>query len=120
MALFDASSGRKQQIRLVQRRPFWSGRFRVYWQFDTPLPPGQTIPDLYPAILSWAQKPPSAGWLEGDTWMIVGPFGNAEGAGFDGRGILSGLLLDLTLDHSILVERICAHRCKAEQHENEQ
>ncbi len=52
MALFDASSGRKQQIRIVQRRPFPPGRFRVYWRFDTPLPPGQTRYGIY-----WAGPP---------------------------------------------------------------
>jgi len=42
MALFEATSGKKQQIRLVQHRQISPGRFRLYWTPDTPLPPGQT------------------------------------------------------------------------------
>jgi Domain of unknown function (DUF4932) len=42
MALFEATSGKKQQIRLVQHRQISPGRFRLHWKLDTPLPPGQT------------------------------------------------------------------------------
>jgi hypothetical protein len=42
MALFDAASGKKQRIRLVQHRQVSPGRFRLYWQLDPPLPPGET------------------------------------------------------------------------------
>ncbi|UCD51766.1 MAG: DUF4932 domain-containing protein [Phycisphaerales bacterium] len=42
MALFDAASGKKQQIRLVQHRQVSPGRFRLNWKPDAPLRPGQT------------------------------------------------------------------------------
>ncbi len=47
MAMFDAATGKKQQIRLVQRRQSPPGRFRVYWQLDEPLPPGRTRYGIY-------------------------------------------------------------------------
>ncbi len=47
MAMFDAATGKKQQIRLVQHRQSPPGRFRVYWQLDEPLPPGQTRYGIY-------------------------------------------------------------------------
>lgn len=47
MAIFDAATGEKQQIRLVQHRQSPPGRFRIYWQFDEPLAPGQTRYGIY-------------------------------------------------------------------------
>lgn len=47
MSLFDAATGKKQQIRLVQHRQSPPGRFRVYWRFEEPLPPGQTRYGIY-------------------------------------------------------------------------
>ena len=47
MAIFDAATRKKQQIRLVQRRQSPPGRFRVYWQLDEPLAPGQTRYGIY-------------------------------------------------------------------------
>jgi hypothetical protein len=47
MAIFDAATGKKQQIRLVQHRQSPPGRFRVYWQLDEPLAPGQTRYGIY-------------------------------------------------------------------------
>ena len=47
MAMFDATTGKKQQIRLVQHRQSPPGRFRVYWQFEEPLPPGETHYGIY-------------------------------------------------------------------------
>jgi len=47
MAIFDAATGKKQQIRLVQHRQSPPGRFRVYWQLDEPLPAGQTRYGIY-------------------------------------------------------------------------
>lgn len=42
LAMFDAVTGRKQKIRLVQHRQSPPGRFKVYWQFDEALDPGRT------------------------------------------------------------------------------
>jgi hypothetical protein len=42
LALFDATTGKKQKIRLVQHRLAPPGRFRVFWQFEEPLLPGAT------------------------------------------------------------------------------
>ena len=42
LALFDAATGKKQKIRLVQHRLSPPGRVRVYWQFEEPLLPGET------------------------------------------------------------------------------
>ena len=47
MALFEAASGKKQQIRLVQRRQFAPGRFRLYWTLEQPIHPGQTRYGIY-------------------------------------------------------------------------
>ena len=41
MALFDAATGKKQQIRLVQHKQAPPGRFRVYWQFEEPCLPAR-------------------------------------------------------------------------------
>jgi hypothetical protein len=48
----------------------------------------QSIPSLYPAILSWAQAEASKhydamGYLDDEAWMIVGPFDNRDNGGFD-------------------------------------
>jgi hypothetical protein len=42
MAVFEASSLKKQRIRLVQHRQLSPGKFRLYWNLDEPLGPGQT------------------------------------------------------------------------------
>ncbi|HUT47112.1 MAG TPA: DUF4932 domain-containing protein [Sedimentisphaerales bacterium] len=47
MALFDAASGKKQHIRLVQHRQFPPGRFRLYWTLEQPIHPGQTRYGIY-------------------------------------------------------------------------
>ena len=47
MALFDAASGKKQEIRLVQHRHLPPGRFRLLWRLDEPLRPGQTRYGIY-------------------------------------------------------------------------
>ncbi len=156
MAMFDAATGRKQQIRLVQHRQSPPGRFRVYWQLDEPLPPGQTRYGIYwtgglkklPGastagghslsmsnrfggegienfmlivpkgldvdtssrpyesnaevgdyrVYTWQRhlpaemivnqadvilSYPTVGWLPTDAWMLIGPFDNANGAGFE-------------------------------------
>jgi|GEM_PF-1639035 len=51
MAVFD-KAGQKQKIRMVQRKGLPPGRFRVYWQLDEPLHPGQSRVGLY-----WAENP---------------------------------------------------------------
>jgi len=42
MALFDAVTGQRQKIRLVQHRQSPPGRFKVRWQLEEALNPGQT------------------------------------------------------------------------------
>ncbi len=46
LAVFD-ENGKKQQIRLVQRKQFSPGRFRLYWKLEEPLPPGQVKGGIY-------------------------------------------------------------------------
>ncbi len=156
MAIFDAGSGKRQQIRLAQHRQSPPGRFRLYWRLEEALPPGQTrygvywanearalqresTGDTYPVSMNnrlggegienfmlivpkgmdvndcsreydsdkevdgyhvyvWQRhlparmivnqvdvvvSRPSAGWLENDAWMILGPFDNVNGTGFE-------------------------------------
>jgi hypothetical protein len=51
--------------------------------------PGQSVPDLYPAIIEWAETQASkdfgGGWLSDDAWMIIGPFDNTDMIGFDAQ-----------------------------------
>jgi hypothetical protein len=47
MAFFDAASGKKQKIRLVQHRQFPPGRFKLYWTLEQPIHPGQTRYGIY-------------------------------------------------------------------------
>ena len=155
VAMFDAATGKKQQIRLVQDKPSPPGRFKVYWRLEESLDPGQTRYGIYwlsqtknlpggPAdehlltmtnyfghegienfmliapkgmvirnetrqyeldaevgdykVYTWqrhlpgapvenrvdvALSFPSSGWLDSDAWMIIGPFDNPDGKGFD-------------------------------------
>lgn len=46
LALFD-EQGKKQQIRLVQRKQLRPGRFRLYWKLEEPLHPGQRRFGIY-------------------------------------------------------------------------
>jgi hypothetical protein len=46
VALFD-ENGKKQQIRLVQRRQFSPGKYRLYWILQEPLHPGQARGGIY-------------------------------------------------------------------------
>lgn len=52
IAVFDASSGKKQQVRLVQRKQLQPGRFRLYWKLQEPLRPGQERYGIY-----WVNDP---------------------------------------------------------------
>jgi C-terminal processing protease CtpA/Prc len=47
IAIFDATSGKKQQIRLVQHRQSPPGRFRLHWRLEEALHPGQTRYGIY-------------------------------------------------------------------------
>ncbi len=47
IAVFDAGSGKKQQVRLVQRKQLQPGRFRLYWKLEEPLHPGQERYGIY-------------------------------------------------------------------------
>ncbi|MHC4620193.1 MAG: hypothetical protein ACYTEQ_20800 [Planctomycetota bacterium] len=51
MSVYDRA-GEKQKIRMVQHRAFSPGKFRVYWELDEPLHPGQSKVGLY-----WAENP---------------------------------------------------------------
>ncbi|MHC4475791.1 MAG: hypothetical protein ACYTEL_09100 [Planctomycetota bacterium] len=46
MALFD-KDGKKQEVRMMQRPDASAGKFRIYWQLDEPLHPGQSRIGLY-------------------------------------------------------------------------
>ena len=46
LAIFD-EQGKKQQIRLVQRKQLQPGRFRLYWKLEEPLHPGQRRFGIY-------------------------------------------------------------------------
>jgi hypothetical protein len=46
------------------------------------------VPTLHPGLLIWAQEGSpndhkTAGWLDNEAWMIIGPFDNTDGAGFE-------------------------------------
>ncbi|MBN1360081.1 MAG: hypothetical protein JW993_05795 [Sedimentisphaerales bacterium] len=47
VTVFDATTGEKQQIRLIQHRQFAPGAFRLFWKLDRPLPPGQRRYGIY-------------------------------------------------------------------------
>ena len=46
LALFD-ENGKKQQIRLVQRKQVSPGKYRLYWKLQEPLHPGQARGGIY-------------------------------------------------------------------------
>lgn len=46
LAFFD-ENGKKQQIRLVQRKQFSPGKYRLYWRLQEPLHPGQARGGIY-------------------------------------------------------------------------
>lgn len=46
LALFD-ENGKKQQIRLVQRKQLSPGKYRLYWKLQEPLHPGQARGGIY-------------------------------------------------------------------------
>jgi hypothetical protein len=46
LAVFD-ENGKKQQIRLVQRKQFSPGKYRLYWKLQQPLHPGQARGGIY-------------------------------------------------------------------------
>lgn len=47
VTVFDAATGAKQQIRLVQHRQFAPGVFRLFWKLDEPLQPGRQRYGIY-------------------------------------------------------------------------
>lgn len=73
MALFDATNGKKQQIRLVQHRQVSPGRFRLYWKPEAPLQLGETR-----HLIWWVcdpQPPPEKADGSGRTLRMNNSFG---------------------------------------------
>ncbi len=47
VTVFEAATGKKQQVRLVQHRQVAPGTFRLFWNLDEPLPPGDQRYGIY-------------------------------------------------------------------------